>query len=105
MIEIVANSGQPLSAQLAGVPVMVSTPEIRVSCPDAVEQAVVAKVRDHFRGRQETSEIDGVRVRYPDGAWALVRASNTGPIIVVRFEAKSAAQRVTNELRQNRMVV
>jgi phosphomannomutase/phosphoglucomutase len=63
-----------------------------VSCPDDVKQRVVGRVREHFRGRRETTEIDGVRIKYPDGAWALVRASNTGPVIVVRFEAPSEAR-------------
>jgi phosphomannomutase/phosphoglucomutase len=92
VLEIVSRERRPVGELLGDLPKTFSTPEIRVSCPDDVKQAVVARVRDHFRGRQETSEIDGVRVRYPDGAWALVRASNTGPIIVVRFEAKSAAR-------------
>jgi phosphomannomutase/phosphoglucomutase len=63
-----------------------------VECPDDIKQGLVARVRDHFRGRYETTEIDGVRVRYSDGAWALVRASNTGPVIVLRFEAPSESR-------------
>jgi phosphomannomutase/phosphoglucomutase len=86
LIEIVANSGQPLSAQLAGVPVMVSTPEIRVDCADEVKFEVVRRVAEHFRNRYQVVDIDGVRVLFPQG-WGLVRASNTQPVLVLRFEA------------------
>jgi phosphomannomutase/phosphoglucomutase len=87
VLEIVSRTRRPIGELLADLPKTVSTPEIRVDCPDDVKTKVVAAVRDHFRGKYETTEIDGVRIRHPDGAWALVRASNTGPIIVVRFEA------------------
>jgi len=92
VLEIVAREGRPIGELLSDLPATVSTPEIRVDCPDALKAAVVASVRDHFRGLYDTTEIDGVRITHPDGAWALVRASNTGPIIVVRFEAKTEAR-------------
>jgi phosphomannomutase/phosphoglucomutase len=86
LIEIVANSGKPLSAQLAGLPPMVSTPEIRVDCGDEIKFQVVARVAEAFRGKREVIDIDGVRVKFPHG-WGLVRASNTQPVLVMRFEA------------------
>lgn len=86
LIEIVANSGKPLSAQLAGVPKMVSTPEIRVDCPDELKFDLVARVAAHFKQRYKTIDIDGVRVIFPQG-WGLLRASNTQPVLVMRFEA------------------
>jgi phosphomannomutase/phosphoglucomutase len=92
VLEIVSRAKKPVGELLSDLPMTYSTPEIRVACPDDAKQGVVRAVRDHFRGKYETSEIDGVRIRYPDGAWALVRASNTGPIIVVRFEAPSEAR-------------
>jgi phosphomannomutase / phosphoglucomutase len=92
VLELVSRERRPVGEMLADIPVTCSTPEIRVSCPDDVKQKVVKAVRDHFHGRYETSEIDGVRLKYPDGAWALVRASNTGPVIVVRFEAPTDAR-------------
>jgi phosphomannomutase/phosphoglucomutase len=92
VLEIVSRTGRPIGELLADLPATVSTPEIRVDCPDALKGEVVATVRDHFRGRYETTEIDGVRITHPDGSWALVRASNTGPIIVVRFEAPTEAR-------------
>jgi phosphomannomutase/phosphoglucomutase len=86
LIEIVAHSGQPLSAQLAGLPHMVSTPEIRVDCPDEIKFEVVKRVAEHFRETHQVVDIDGVRVLFPQG-WGLVRASNTQPVLVERFEA------------------
>jgi phosphomannomutase/phosphoglucomutase len=86
LIEIVAKSGQPLSAQLAGVPKMVSTPEIRVDCPDDLKFDLVQRVAQHFKRKYKTLDIDGVRVLFPDG-WGLLRASNTQPVLVMRFEA------------------
>ncbi len=88
LIEIVAKSGKPLSAQLAGFPKLVSTPEIRVDCPDEIKFDVVHRVADHFKSRYKTVDIDGVRVIFSEG-WGLLRASNTQPVLVMRFEAKS----------------
>ncbi len=86
LIEIVSKSGQPLSAQLAGVPKMVSTPEIRVDCPDDIKFDLVQRVAQHFKSKYKTLDIDGVRVIFSDG-WGLLRASNTQPVLVMRFEA------------------
>jgi phosphomannomutase/phosphoglucomutase len=88
LIEIVANSGKPLSAQTDGLPKMIVTPELRVDCDDNRKFDVVAKVREHFKKTHRTIEIDGVRVLFEHG-WGLVRASNTQPILVLRFEADS----------------
>jgi phosphomannomutase/phosphoglucomutase len=89
LLEIVAASGRPLSAQMAGLPVTVSTPEIRVDCPDEIKFEVVQRVADHFKGIREVVDVDGVRVLFPDG-WGLLRASNTQPVLVMRFEAANA---------------
>jgi phosphomannomutase / phosphoglucomutase len=86
LIEIVAKSGRPLSSQLAGVPKMVSTPEIRVECQDEIKFDLVQRVAQHFKSKYKTLDIDGVRVLFPDG-WGLLRASNTQPVLVMRFEA------------------
>ncbi|HLH39064.1 MAG TPA: phosphomannomutase/phosphoglucomutase [Bryobacteraceae bacterium] len=90
LIEIVAASGQPLSAQLAGVPKTVSTPEIRVDCPDEEKFQVVARVAERMRAAHQVIEIDGVRVLFEHG-WGLLRASNTQPVLVMRFEATTPA--------------
>lgn len=88
LIEIVARSGKPLSAQLEGLPRMVATPEIRVDCPDQLKFEIVKRVVDHFRKTHTVKDIDGARVLFPRG-WGLVRASNTQPILVMRFEAEN----------------
>ena len=67
---------------------MVSTPEIRVDCPDETKFDVVEKVAEHFRKTREIVDIDGARVLFPNG-WGLVRASNTQPVLVMRFEAEN----------------
>ena len=87
LIEIVSQSGQPLSAQFAGLPKMVSTPEIRVDCPDETKFQVAERMAAHFRQTHKVIEIDGVRVLFDHG-WGLVRASNTQPVLVLRFEAE-----------------
>ncbi len=89
LMEIVADSGKPLSAQLAGLPELVSTPEIRVDCPDEIKFDVVARVAAQFSKTHEVVTVDGVRVLFPEG-WGLARASNTQPVLVLRFEARSA---------------
>jgi len=91
LIEIVSRSGNPLSAQLAGLPKLVSTPEIRVDCPDEAKFNVVARVAEHFKKSHKVIDVDGVRVLFPNG-WGLLRASNTQPVLVMRFEASTDAQ-------------
>lgn len=88
LIEIVADSGRPLSAQTEGLPKMTVTPELRVDCPDERKFDVVARVKEHFEKLKPTIGIDGVRVLFDHG-WGLVRASNTQPVLVLRFEASS----------------
>jgi phosphomannomutase / phosphoglucomutase len=88
LIEIVANSGKPLSYQLEGIPQMVSTPELRIDCPDDLKFQVVEKVGHIVRQRHRVVDVDGVRVPFDKG-WGLVRASNTQPVLVMRFEAAS----------------
>jgi phosphomannomutase/phosphoglucomutase len=88
LIEIIADSGQPLSAQLNGLPHMVTTPEIRIDCPDEQKFAIVERVADDFKQRREVIDVDGVRVKFPKG-WGLLRASNTQPVLVMRFEAEN----------------
>jgi len=99
LMEIVSNSGKPLSAQLEGLPRMVSTPEIRVDCADEVKFEVVAAVAERFRETHEVIDVDGVRVLFPNG-WGLVRASNTQPVLVLRFEAGTE-----EDLKQYRGIV
>ncbi|MGI8509618.1 MAG: phosphomannomutase/phosphoglucomutase [Gemmatimonadaceae bacterium] len=91
LIRIVADSGMSLHELLADVPRFVSTPEIRVDCPDDRKFGIVADAVQYFSARHQTIEVDGVRIMYPDG-WGLIRASNTQPVIVLRFEARTREQ-------------
>ena len=86
LMEIVAASGKPLSYQLADLPKTVTTPELRFDCPDERKFEVVGKAMAALRAKHKTVDVDGVRVIFPHG-WGLVRASNTQPVLVMRFEA------------------
>jgi phosphomannomutase / phosphoglucomutase len=88
LMEIVANSGKPLSSHLADLPRTVTTPEIRFDCADELKFAVVRQATAELRARHRISDVDGVRVLFNRG-WGLVRASNTQPVLVMRFEAET----------------
>jgi phosphomannomutase/phosphoglucomutase len=88
LLEIAANSGAPLSSQLSDLPPTFATPEIRVDCPDASKFAIVGRVREIFQRDHDVIAIDGARIKFGRG-WGLVRASNTQPVLVLRFEAQS----------------
>jgi phosphomannomutase/phosphoglucomutase len=96
LLEIVAKSGRPLSHQLDGIPKLVSTPELRVDCPDDKKFLVVEKVAAAVRQRYKVVDVDGVRAIFEHG-WGLVRASNTQPVLVMRFEATT--DRLLSEYR------
>jgi phosphomannomutase / phosphoglucomutase len=88
LLEIVTRSGKTLAELRDSIPYYQSTPEIRLDTTDDEKFAIVERVRDHYRKQFPVIDIDGARVQFPDG-WALVRASNTQPVLVVRFEAKT----------------
>ena len=96
LLRIVADSGLGVEQLLADIPRYVSTPEIRVDCPDDRKFAVVDAAVAHFKKSHDVIDVDGARILYGDG-WGLIRASNTQPILVVRFEALS--QRRVDEIR------
>ncbi len=91
VLRIVADANRPVHELLADIPHYVSTPEIRVDCPDERKFAIVEAATAYFRARHDVIDVDGVRILYGDG-WGLIRASNTQPILVVRFEALSQAR-------------
>ncbi|HEY7898741.1 MAG TPA: phosphomannomutase/phosphoglucomutase [Gemmatimonadaceae bacterium] len=91
LLRIVADSGHSVHELLADVPRFVSTPEIRVNCPDDRKFGIVREAVKYFGTRYTTNDVDGVRIQYPDG-WGLIRASNTQPVIVLRFEARTKPQ-------------
>ena len=82
LMEIVSKSGKPLSAQLDGLPKTVTTPEIRIDCPDEIKFDVVAKVASEFKKTHKVIGVDGARVLFSHG-WGLLRASNTQPVLVM----------------------
>jgi len=86
LLEIVSRAPRGIAPLLADLPPTYATPEIRVDCPDDRKFEIVARATAHFRARYPVNDIDGVRMSFPDG-WGLVRASNTQPILVLRFEA------------------
>jgi phosphomannomutase/phosphoglucomutase len=88
LLRIVADSGASVSSLLADVPRFVSTPEIRVEVDEERKFAIVDDAVRHFRASHEVIDVDGVRVLFGDG-WGLLRASNTQPVLVLRFEARS----------------
>ncbi len=90
LLEIVSRGGEGLAPLIADLPTTFATPELRVACPDEAKFGIVAKAAAHFATKYPVNTIDGVRMNFRDG-WGLVRASNTQPVIVLRFEAQSRA--------------
>ncbi len=88
LMEVVSQTDLPVSDFLKDLPAMVSTPEIRSDCPEEIKFKIAELAKEAFKEYQ-VSTIDGVRIQFDKG-WALVRASNTQPILVMRFEAESA---------------
>jgi phosphomannomutase/phosphoglucomutase len=99
LLEILSRTDMPLSALLADIPKSFNTPELRIACPDDHKFDLVKNVAEHFAAGHDVVTIDGARVKFDDG-WGLVRASNTQPMLVLRFEANSAAnlERIRSEV-------
>jgi phosphomannomutase/phosphoglucomutase len=94
LLAYLARRGGPLSRRLADLPQTVATPEIRVEIAEERKFALVERAARHFAQRYRVLTLDGVRMSFPDG-WGLIRASNTQPVLVMRFEAKSEATLAT----------
>ena len=90
-LKIMAETPRPVSSFLAGLPKTFSTPEIRVDCPDEEKFEVIKEITAHFKRERPVVDIDGARVDF-GGGWALARASNTQPALVLRFEADTEAR-------------
>ncbi len=88
LLQMLSRSHQTLAEMADSIPQFVSTPEIRVDTTDEEKFKIVDEVREYFRKKYSIIDVDGVRVQYGDG-WGLVRASNTQPVLVIRFEAKT----------------
>lgn len=93
LLEIMSKSSKSLSELLEDVPVMYSTPEIRKECPEEIKFNTVTELTARFKDKgYDVVDVDGARVTFEDG-WGLVRASNTQPVLVLRFEATSEKRR------------
>jgi len=88
LLEVMSKTGKSVDQLLADVPSSYTTPEIRVDCPDAKKFSLVDRLRERFSKEYSVIDVDGVRIVFEDG-WGLVRASNTQPALVLRFEAQS----------------
>jgi phosphomannomutase/phosphoglucomutase len=99
LLELLAAGRKPLSSLLADVPQTFSTPEIRVETTEARKFKIVEKATRYFKDelKLDVNTIDGARIEFPDG-WGLIRASNTSPVLVMRFEASTRAR--LNEIRK-----
>ena len=100
LLRIVADSGKSIRALLADVPRFISTPEIRIDCPDNKKFGIVNQAVEYFGSRYEVITVDGARVLFGDG-WGLIRASNTQPVLVMRFEARTQHEldRIQSEMQ------
>ena len=99
LLEIMADTGLGVDELIKDLPKTFTTPELRVDCPDEIKFNVVDKIVAHFKEKQTIIDIDGLRALYDDG-WGLVRASNTQPALVLRFEALSETRlnEIQNEI-------
>jgi phosphomannomutase/phosphoglucomutase len=88
LVDLLARRDRRLSEIVGSLPQYVSTPEIRIEVDEERKWEVVSRALDHFRQSHEVIDVDGARVLFGDG-WGLLRTSNTQPVIVARFEART----------------
>src|SRR4051812_45134466 len=88
LLRILADSGKTVAEMLSDVPDYVSTPELRIDVPEEIKFSLVDSAVKYFRAKHNVIDVDGVRVLFGDG-WGLIRASNTQPVIVARYEAQT----------------
>jgi len=91
LLEIVARGTFGVAHLLADLPVTFATPELRVECDEERKFAITEEAVKYFASKYPVNTIDGVRMTFPNG-WGLIRASNTQPVLVLRFEATSEAE-------------
>ncbi|MDD9302731.1 MAG: phosphomannomutase/phosphoglucomutase [Desulfobacter sp.] len=106
LLEIIADTGLGVDELISDLPTTYTTPEIRVECPDEIKFDVVAKIVALYKIKQDVIDIDGMRALYPDG-WGLVRASNTQPALVLRFEAltQSRLEEIKGEIEADLKII
>ena len=100
LLRIMSERRESLSRLMMSIPVYPSTEEIRIPCPDDEKFQITERIAQKVREKYECSDIDGVRINYPDG-WGLIRASNTQPVMVVRCEGKTqeALERIMSDVK------
>ncbi len=101
LLRIMSERRESLSRLMMSIPSYPSTEEIRISCPDDEKFQITERITQKAREKYKVSDIDGVRILYPDG-WGLIRASNTQPVMVVRCEGKTkeALERIMNDVKE-----
>ncbi len=101
LLEILSKTKEKFSQLVDEIPNYYSTPEIRIDCPEQEKFKVVKQLKKYFQKKYKTIDIDGVRILFKNG-WGLIRASNTQPILVLRFEAKTekSLQEIKNEIKK-----
>ncbi len=97
LLEILSHTDRKLSSLLSDVPPVVATPEIRTACGDEIKFSVVEKLVGEFKKEYKVIDVDGARILFEKG-WGLVRASNTQPVLVLRFEATD--EKTLGEIRK-----
>ncbi len=104
LIELLSKTDKKASELLEDVPKYYSTPEIRAEAKSDEEKFKIAEAaKEYFSANYEVIDVDGVRIQFGDG-WGLVRASNTQPVLVLRFEAKTESRlKEIQELVVNRL--
>ncbi|NIN70281.1 MAG: hypothetical protein GTO63_37505 [Anaerolineae bacterium] len=88
LVEYISKRDRPLSQLVEELPRYYSSSELRVPCPDTQKFTVVEAIKESFIETHEVIDIDGARIKF-DGGWALVRASNTQPVLSVRVEGRT----------------
>ena len=99
LIDLLARSDRPFSEMVADYPVFASTPELRIEVPEEDKFRLVREAQEHFRRSHKVIDVDGARVLFGDG-WGLLRASNTQPVLVARYEAGTVErlEEIRNEI-------
>jgi phosphomannomutase/phosphoglucomutase len=88
LVQLVSSGSEPLSKRVDAFPKYKSTPEIRVDVSEEEKFGIVERAVNEFKKDHEVIDVDGARVLFKDG-WGLLRASNTQPVLVLRYEAKT----------------
>lgn len=101
LLEILSKTPDGFEALLADIPRLFNTPEIRLDCPEDRKFHIVTAIADQFRKDHPVIDLDGARVLM-DGGWGLIRASNTQPALVLRFEAenKTRLEEIKNQFME-----